>query len=111
MDHFEPVLLRDAERRVVQAEASFSKQLKAVHERASAQGLGLERRLREEAELAQRLSSRNNDLQVGFAVLLISTSGPMGREKESFFFFFRHSLCDINIQATSSFLAIFLSPS
>lgn len=44
--------------------ASLTTQLKAVQERASAQGSGMERRLREEGELAQRLSSRNNDLQV-----------------------------------------------
>ena len=45
-------------------EASYTKQLRGVQERASAQSLGVERRLREEGELAQRLSSRNTDLQV-----------------------------------------------
>lgn len=47
-----------------EVEASYAKQLRGLQERASAQSLGVERRLREEGELAQRLSSRNNDLQV-----------------------------------------------
>lgn len=45
-------------------EASFSKQLRAAQERERAAGLSIERRLREEGELAQRLSSRNTDLEV-----------------------------------------------
>ena len=55
---------RDVERRAGEAEASFVKQLQEARERASAQCLGMERRLREEAELAQRFSARNTDLQV-----------------------------------------------
>lgn len=55
---------RDAERRAGEVEASYTKQLRGVQERASSQSLGVERRLREEGELAQRLSSRNTDLQV-----------------------------------------------
>lgn len=45
-------------------EASFSKQLRAAQGRERAAGLSTERRLREEGELAQRLSSRNADLEV-----------------------------------------------
>lgn len=52
-----------AEKRTAEAEALFAKQLRATQERASAQGLNLERHLREEQELAQRLSSRVTDLQ------------------------------------------------
>lgn len=55
---------RDAERRASEVEASFSKQLRAAQERERAAGLSMERRLREEGELAQRLSSRNSDLEV-----------------------------------------------
>lgn len=55
---------RDAERRAGEVEASFKKQLRAVQERERSVGLSTERRLREEGELAQRLSSRNTDLQV-----------------------------------------------
>lgn len=55
---------REAERRVGEVEASFKKQLRAAQERNRCAGLSTERRLREEGELAQRLSSRNTDLQV-----------------------------------------------
>eukprot|EP00904_Undaria_pinnatifida_P010558 jgi/Undpi1/6632/HiC_scaffold_20.g09111.m1 len=61
---------RDAERRASEVEASYTKQLRGVQERASAQSLGVERRLREEGELAQRLSSRNTDLQAHLAQLV-----------------------------------------
>lgn len=44
-------------------EASFSKQLRVVQERERSAGLAMERRLREEGEVAQRLSARNNDMQ------------------------------------------------
>ncbi|CAN0126190.1 unnamed protein product [Ectocarpus sp. 6 AP-2014] len=54
---------REAERRVGEVEASFKKQLRAAQERERCAGLSTERRLREEGELAQRLSSRNTDLQ------------------------------------------------
>lgn len=47
-----------------EVEASFSKQLRVAQERERAAGLSIERRLREEGELAQRLSSRNTDLEV-----------------------------------------------
>ncbi|CAM9212001.1 unnamed protein product, partial [Laminaria digitata] len=61
---------REAERRAGEVEASYTKQLRGVQERASAQSLGVERRLREEGELAQRLSSRNTDLQGHLAQLV-----------------------------------------
>ncbi|CAM9903980.1 unnamed protein product [Pylaiella littoralis] len=61
--------LRDAERRAGEVEASFKKQLRAVQERERSVGLSTERRLREEGELAQRLSSRNTDLQGRLAQL------------------------------------------
>lgn len=55
---------RDAERRVSEVEASFTKQLRAAQGRERAAGASMERHLREESELAQRLSSRNTDLEV-----------------------------------------------
>eukprot|EP00752_Nemacystus_decipiens_P012773 g11312.t1 len=65
---------RDAERRVGEVEASFSKQLRAAQERERAAGLSMERRLREEGELAQRLSSRNTDLEGRMAQLAAERS-------------------------------------
>lgn len=56
--------LRDAERRAGEVEASFIKQLRTVQERERSAGLAMERRLREEGEVAQRLSARNTDMQV-----------------------------------------------
>lgn len=47
-----------------EVEASLSKQLRSAQERERTAGLSMERRLREEGELAQRLSSRNTDLEV-----------------------------------------------
>lgn len=55
---------RDAKRRASEVEASFSKQLRAAQDRERMASVTVERRLREEGELAQRLSSRNTDLQV-----------------------------------------------
>lgn len=55
---------RDVEKKLTEAQANFNKQLRAAQERASGQGLSSERRLREEQELALRLSARNTDLQV-----------------------------------------------
>ncbi|CAM9205409.1 unnamed protein product [Hapterophycus canaliculatus] len=58
---------RDAERRVGEVEASYTKQLRAVQERERLASVTVDRRLREEGELAQRLSSRNTDLQARLA--------------------------------------------
>lgn len=55
---------RDVERRASEAEVSFAKQLRTVREKASTKCLEVERRLKEEVELAQRLSGRNTNLQV-----------------------------------------------
>lgn len=57
-------MVSEAECRVAKMEESFKKQIRDLEERASARGLQLERRLREEEELAQRISTRNADLQV-----------------------------------------------
>ncbi|CAM9783522.1 unnamed protein product [Scytosiphon promiscuus] len=59
----------DAERRVSEVEASFTKQLRTAQERERLATVAVERRLREEGELAQRLSSRNTDLQGRLAQL------------------------------------------
>ncbi|CAM9333373.1 unnamed protein product, partial [Ectocarpus sp. 4 AP-2014] len=60
---------REAERRAGEVEASFKKQLREAQERQRCVGLSAERRFREEGELAQRLSSRNTDLQGRLAQL------------------------------------------